>query len=249
MCSSSHAFVHRTRDGVGNAPGPLGEALADVRITCVSGRIQAALTGQPPTTAPDYHVAVADAMLTRIRIGTRTECRGLCWPRWRTKPRCSCMCGLTADTGPRSVEATIFSILRRLWIGFIVIAVMSAGGFAVSRLQTIFGSEKPQTYADTDIVDTAPFNPKHLTYEVFGAPGTVASISYLDAEADPQYVKQVLLPWSLDLTINHTSAVGSLMAQGDSGEIGCRIAVDGQVKTERTSNKVNAFTSCELKSA
>jgi hypothetical protein len=39
------------------------------------------------------------------------------------------------------------------------------------------------------------------------------------------------------------------MAQGDSNSIGCRITVDGEVKAERISNEVNAYTFCLLKAA
>ena len=42
---------------------------------------------------------------------------------------------------------------------------------------------------------------------------------------------------------------GRVVAQGDSDSIGCRILVDDEVKAERISNQVNAFTSCLLKSA
>jgi len=143
---------------------------------------------------------------------------------------------------------TIFGVLRRLWIPLLVLVVIAAGGFAVSRLHGIFGSDKRPSYADTKINDSKPFNPKHLTYEVFGSPGTVANISYFDVNAEPQHIEGVSLPWSLDFAITETSAVGSVVAQGDSDNIGCRIIVDGEVKTERTSNQVNAFTSCLLKS-
>jgi hypothetical protein len=130
-----------------------------------------------------------------------------------------------------------------------VLVVIAAGGFAVSRLHGIFGSDKRPSYADTKVNDSKPFNPKHLTYEVFGSPGTVANISYFDVNAEPQHIEGASLPWSLDFAITETSAVGSVVAQGDSDNIGCRILVDGEVKTERTSNQVNAFTSCLLKSA
>jgi hypothetical protein len=136
-----------------------------------------------------------------------------------------------------------------VWIPLLVLAVAVAGGFAVSRLHGIFGSEKRPTYSDTRADDSKPFDPKHLTYEVFGAPGTVASISFFDADAEPQHIKGIPLPWTLDFPINSTSAVGSVVAQGDSNELGCRIMVDGVVKAERTSNEVNAFASCLLKSA
>ena len=144
---------------------------------------------------------------------------------------------------------TIFRVLRRLWIPLLVLVVIAAGGFAVSRLHGIFGSDKRPSYADTKVNDSKPFNPKHLTYEVFGSPGTVANISYFDVNAEPQHIEGASLPWSLDFAITETSAVGSVVAQGDSDNIGCRIIVDGEVKTERTSNQVSAFTSCLLKSA
>ncbi|MEE6165682.1 MULTISPECIES: MmpS family protein [Mycobacteriaceae] len=139
--------------------------------------------------------------------------------------------------------------MRRLWIPLLVLAVISAGGFTVSRLHSIFGNEKRPSYADTQLADTKPFNPKRLTYEVFGSPGTVASISYFDINTDPQFIKNVSLPWTLQFDITKATAIGSIMAQGDSDNIGCRITVDDEVKAEKVSNEVNAFTSCLLKAA
>jgi hypothetical protein len=140
-------------------------------------------------------------------------------------------------------------VLKRVWIPLLVLVVVGAGGFTVSRLHGLFGAEKLPTYADTQPENTKPFNPKHLTYEVFGAPGTVATIGYFDVNSDPQHVDGVSLPWSLRFDITKATAVGSIVAQGDSDRIGCRIIVDGEVKAERISNEVNAFTSCLLKSA
>ena len=139
--------------------------------------------------------------------------------------------------------------MKRLWIPLLVVVVVVTGGFAVSRLRTVFGTDNRASYADTKNNDTKPFNPKHLTYEVFGAPGTVASISYFDVNADPQHIQSASLPWTLDFAVTGNAAVGSVVAQGDSNTIGCRIMVDGKVKAEKTSNEVNAFTSCLLKSA
>ena len=118
----------------------------------------------------------------------------------------------------------------------------------MSRLHGIFGSEKRPSYADTR-VDTKPFNPKHLTYEVFGPPGTVAQISYFDRNGDPQQADRAHLPWSLEFAITTATAVGSVVAQGDSDSIGCRIVVDGEVKAEKITHEVSAFTSCLLKAA
>ena len=119
----------------------------------------------------------------------------------------------------------------------------------MSRLHGIFGSEKRPSYADTRIDDAKPFNPKHLRYEVFGPPGTVAHISYFDVNADPQRVDGARLPWSLEFAMTAATAVGSVVAQGDSDSISCRIVVDGVVKAEKITHEVNAFTFCLLKAA
>jgi hypothetical protein len=142
----------------------------------------------------------------------------------------------------------IFKVLRRLWIPLVILAVIGGGGFTVSRLHGIFGSEKRQSYADTRVDETKPYNPKHLRYEVFGPPGTVAGISYFDSDGEPQHLDGVPLPWSLEFPITATT-VGSVVAQGDSDSISCRITVDGVVKAEKTSHEVSAFTFCVLKSA
>ena len=149
----------------------------------------------------------------------------------------------------RNPRAAIFRGLKRLWIPLVILAVIATGGFTVSRLHGIFGSEKRSSYADTRIGEGKPFNPKHLRYEVFGPPGTVAEISYFDANSDPQHAAGVRLPWSLDISTTLASIVGNIVAQGDSDSIGCRILVDDVVKAEKTTHEVNAFTFCLLKSA
>lgn len=130
-----------------------------------------------------------------------------------------------------------------------VLVVIAIGGFSVSRLHGIFASEKRPSYADTKVDESRPFNPKHLTYEIFGPPGTVADISYFDIDAQPQRVDGAHLPWSLNITTTLPAVMGNIVAQGDSDSIGCRIVVDGQVKAERISNEVNAYTFCVLKAA
>ena len=140
-------------------------------------------------------------------------------------------------------------VLRRLWVPLVILVVIGAGGLTVSRLHGIFGSEKRPSYADTKINDAKPFNPKHLTYEVFGPPGTVADISYFDVNGDPQRLAGARLPWSLQFEFTAAAVVGSIVAQGDSESIGCRITVDGEVKAEKITHEVSAFTFCQLKAA
>jgi Mycobacterium membrane protein len=140
-------------------------------------------------------------------------------------------------------------ILRRVWIPVVVLVVISCGGFTVSRIHGAFGSEMRPSYADGRVEDITPFNPRQVVYEVFGPPGTVAGISYFDVNSEPQQVDGARLPWSFTITTTLPAIVGSVVAQGDSSSIGCRIVVDGEVKAERNSNGVNAFTHCLVKGA
>jgi hypothetical protein len=134
-----------------------------------------------------------------------------------------------------------------LWIPLVILAVIGGGGWTVSRLHGVFGTEKSPLYAETRINDTKPFNPKHMMYEVFGPPGTVANISYFDVNADPRRVVDARLPWSVEFASTDATAVGSVAAQGTSDTLGCRILVDGVVKAQKITNEVSAFTSCKLK--
>jgi Mycobacterium membrane protein len=144
---------------------------------------------------------------------------------------------------------SIFRVLERVWIPLVIAVVVGLGGFTVWRIHGIFGSEKRPSYSDTATDDSKPFNPKRLTYEVFGPPGTVADISYFDVNADPQRVDGAKLPWTMKLTTKAASVMGNIVAQGNSDTIGCRIVVDDVVKAEKISHEVNAFTFCVLKGA
>ncbi len=132
----------------------------------------------------------------------------------------------------------------------VILAVVIAGGFAVSKLRSVFGSEQRIPYSDTRTDDDAPVDPKYMRYEIFGAPGTVATISYFGAEGSPEDISGVTLPWSMEFPITTAAGIGSVAAQGDTDTIGCRIVVDGEVKDEKiVHHEVSAFTSCILKAA
>ncbi len=112
------------------------------------------------------------------------------------------------------------------------------------RVHSLFGAEKRPSYADAQVGNVVSFDSKQVIYEVFGPAGSVADISYFDANARPQQVDGAALPWSLKITANSQSIVGSVVAQADSDNIGCRIVVDGVVEAERISDEVKAYTHC-----
>jgi hypothetical protein len=138
----------------------------------------------------------------------------------------------------------------RHWLLLLVLVSIAIGGFVVYRMHGIFGSNNEITREGSGIAnDAKPFNPKRITYEVFGPAGAVATINYLDLSANPQSIKQAPLPWTLTLTTTAPAASPILLAQGNSGTIGCRITVDGKVKDEKSAAGVDAFTFCQVKSA
>ena len=143
---------------------------------------------------------------------------------------------------------SIGRLVRRWWMLLIAVAVVAFAGFCVYWLHGIFGAHNTTSTAGGFSNETAPFNPKHVVLEFFRPPGTVASINYLDVNAQPQRVDDTALPWSYDVTTTEPAVFANVVAQGDSDSIGCRIIIDGVVKDERSVNKVNAYTFCLDKS-
>lgn len=130
----------------------------------------------------------------------------------------------------------------------VAVAVVAVAGFCVYRLHGIFGSHHATSTNSGFSNETVSYNPKHVVLEVFGSPGTVASINYLDVNAQPQRVDDTVLPWSYDVTTTEPAVFVNVVAQGDSDFIGCRISIDGVVKDERSVNTLNAYTFCLDKS-
>ncbi|OBB23915.1 hypothetical protein A5792_31440 [Mycolicibacterium peregrinum] len=139
--------------------------------------------------------------------------------------------------------------MKRLWIPLVIVVVLLAGGFTVLRLHGVFGSQVRPAYADTELEERKPYDPKQLVYEVFGPAGTVANISYFDADAEPQFIENASLPWTLKFAMTEATAMVNVIAQGDTDSIGCRITVGDKVKAERIGQGEKAFTYCLLKAA
>lgn len=143
---------------------------------------------------------------------------------------------------------SIAGYLQRYWIGLVAVLVIAATGAQVHRLHGVFGSDD-DTSTPGPIGNDVNFNPKRIVLEVFGEPGAVATINYLDINSEPQKIMDAQLPWSIEFVTTQPGAFTNLVAQGNSDTLGCRITVDGDIKDERTVNAVNAYTFCLVKSA
>ena len=140
-------------------------------------------------------------------------------------------------------------LLRRRWMVIVAAFVVAIAGFGVYRLHGIFGSNDVVSWPRADSIENSKYNPKQVLLEVFGSPGAVATINYLDEHAQPQRVDNTTLPWSHLLTTTDPTLFADLRAQGDADPLTCRITVNGIVKDERSTNNVNGYISCLDKSA
>ena len=140
-------------------------------------------------------------------------------------------------------------LLKRAWLPLVMVVVIGVAGLAVSRVRGIFASEPPLVTEVNFANDPEPFDPKVLTYEVFGPEGAAVDVNYVDLEGEPQRVDGAVLPWSITLQTTEPSAAANLVAQGKTSFLGCRVIVDGEVKDERTQTGTNVQTFCIVKSA
>jgi hypothetical protein len=140
------------------------------------------------------------------------------------------------------------SVLKRAWIPLALVIVLAVSGLGVVRLHKIFASQDLNANAGAGI-KIVQFNPKLVTYDVFGPEGSTAKIDYFDADANTHEIDAAPLPWSTTISTTLPAVSANIMAQADSDQIGCRITVDGMVREERNSEGVNAQTFCLVKSA
>jgi hypothetical protein len=143
----------------------------------------------------------------------------------------------------------MFAFLKRAWVPLVVVVAVVLGGVAVSRLRGVFGSDAIFTATGSSAEPLEPSHLKRVTYEVYGPSGTAGSVSYLDTKAQPEQANFTSLPWTFTVTTTVPAVIASVVAQGNSDNIGCRITVNDEVKDERSSAGHNAQTSCLVKAA
>jgi Mycobacterium membrane protein len=152
--------------------------------------------------------------------------------------------------GDRVKAISIGGLLKRwwIWIPLVLVIVLSVSGLVVFRLHKIFGSQDLNANAGAGI-KIVQFNPKVVTYEVDGPPGSTANLNYWDADANTHQVNDAPLPWSYTISTTLPAVSANIMAQTDAHHISCRITVDGVLREHQSADGVNAQTYCLVKSA
>lgn len=141
------------------------------------------------------------------------------------------------------------TVLTRIWVPTVAVAAVAVGAVAVTQLRGAFGSEPIFTATGAGAGPLEPTHVKHMIYEVFGPSDTTGSVNYLDQNAQPIQTRFGNLPWTVEISTTAPATIASLVAQGDSSRLGCRITVDGEVRQEQSSTGHHAQTSCLVKNA
>jgi Mycobacterium membrane protein len=137
--------------------------------------------------------------------------------------------------------------LERAWLPLVGIVVVSVGLVGMWKVHQF--SEPPPVVTVNQPQAPPEFNPKQLTYELFGSAGDGGMLVYVDIDGHPHRVDLTSLPWSHTETTTLTVVSGSISAQVHGGQVGCRIRVDGVVRNEQSNTDQDAHVFCIVKSA
>ncbi|WAJ45529.1 MmpS family transport accessory protein [Mycobacterium sp. Aquia_216] len=143
----------------------------------------------------------------------------------------------------------MLTFVKRTWVPLVVVVAITLGGQAVMRLRGVFGSDEIFSATGAAAEPLEASHVKRVTYEVYGAADSAGSVSYLDKNDQPVQANFTGLPWTLSVATTVPAVIASVVAQGNSDNIGCRITVNGQVTNEHVSIGRHAQTSCLVKAA
>jgi hypothetical protein len=146
------------------------------------------------------------------------------------------------------LSASKSKLLSQIWLPTLVLIVLVVAGFTINAARGIFGSED-RTRGSGNSFSIAQFNPKRIKYEIFGDLSGWGRVSYWDVNSRPIAVDLTTLPWTHTETTVLTTATADVTAQVAGPNIGCRITVDGQLRSEHTATGEHAGVWCQVLSA
>jgi hypothetical protein len=147
---------------------------------------------------------------------------------------------------PLVYQASVEPKKRRKWpwivlgvVAFIVLAAVFANNTSTNPVAV------PDFSASTSAAPTASADTADVTYEIIGK-SKASNITYnSDGGGSMAQENNVKLPWRKEITIERGFAIPTLTAQNaGSGELTCRISVDGQAVKEAKSSGQYAVVSC-----
>jgi hypothetical protein len=151
--------------------------------------------------------------------------------------------------GGQKVRTATVAVMRRAWVAAVVACAVGVGAIAVNHLRGAFGSEPIFSATGSSAQPLAPSAIKHVRYEIYGPTDTTGAVSYLDKNAQPQSADFTTLPWTYTIETTVPAVIASVVAQGNSAAIGCRITVNGRIEDDQSADGHHAQISCLVKAA
>lgn len=139
-------------------------------------------------------------------------------------------------------------LVSQLWLPALVVVVAVLAGLIIDFAHGIFGSQD-RTRSAGNKFSIAQFNPKRIQYDIFGDLAGWGRASYWDVNSHPVVVDLAALPWTYTEVTVLTTATADITAQVAGGNIGCRITVDGLVRSEHMATGEHAGVWCQVLSA
>ncbi|OBI87138.1 MmpS family transport accessory protein [Mycobacterium sp. 1245805.9] len=139
-------------------------------------------------------------------------------------------------------------LVSRLWVPTLAAVVVVLAGFVIDTAHGTFGS-KDRTRSPGNKFSIAQFNPKRIEYDIFGELAGWGRVSYWDVNSHAVAVDLAALPWTHTEVTVLTTATADITAQVAGGNVGCRITVDGQVRSEHIATGEHAGVWCQVLSA
>ncbi|WP_374022322.1 MmpS family transport accessory protein [Mycobacterium sp. HNNTM2301] len=136
----------------------------------------------------------------------------------------------------------------RLWLPAVVAVVAVVAGVTIQHAHDVFGSQD-RTRSPDNKFSIAQFNPKRIEYDIFGDLAGWGRVSYWDMNSHAIAIELMALPWTHTEVTVLTTATADITAQVAGGSIGCRITVDGKVRSEHTAEGEHAGVWCQVLSA
>ena len=130
-----------------------------------------------------------------------------------------------------------------------LVAVVAVGVGAVAMWKVHEFSEPPPVVTVNEPAAPPEFSIKRIDYEVFGSVGKGGTLVWVDYDGHPSQpvnLPTTPWPWSHHEETTLTVVSGSISAQVHDGQVGCRIRVNGVVRSEQ---RPDAHVFCLVKSA
>lgn len=140
-------------------------------------------------------------------------------------------------------------MLGRSWVAVVAAAALVLGGIAVIELRGVFGSEAIFSATGSSAEPLPQSTIKYVRYEIVGPTDARGSLSYLNAHDVPEQVSFDHLPWTYTISTTSPSVIASVVAQGDTDTLRCRITVNGKLTAQQSSSGHHAQVSCLVKAA